>query len=150
MEGHRAAGNQIQAPDAGTPLQCCPGVGPAAVQLPGESSGVPCCTDASLPECLGGGILLSPAFPQKASEWCVSTKGERWAPRSLLTLCCPISARHGWMHAWLWGLHPPAKHPSCKEPAGGACRWWCSSNLHSQLMTTAGCTASKPRTEGGI
>lgn len=120
MEGHRAAGNQIQAPDAGTPLQCCPGVGPAAVQLPGESSGVPCCTDASLPECLGGGILLSPAFPQKASEWCVSTKGERWAPRSLLTLCCPISARQGWMDACLsLGIAPTGKASLLQ----GACRW---------------------------
>lgn len=72
------------------------------------------------PSRLGGGIIPSPAFPQKASEWCVSTKGERCAPRSLLTLRCTLSAPHGWMDACLLGS---PRHPSCKEPAGGTRRW---------------------------
>lgn len=66
---------------------------------------------------LNGWLFPSPAFPQKASEWCVSTNGERWASRSLLTLSCVLSARHGWMLVSWVRLHPSAKRPSCEEAA---------------------------------
>lgn len=123
MEEGWADGGWIQAPNTSTPEQRCPYGGTCGHEAGWGELWVPLLLQtASVRENgfesgLNSWFLPSPAFPQKASEWCVSTNGERRASRSVLS--CTLSAT-AWMDACPLGVIAPISKASLLQgsPAG--------------------------------